>query len=76
MHVDHRRCDVDEPVGQERRDSQEDDVERQVVVVLRDLLGPLVDTLGEVALDQWPTEAVGEQVAERCTDGRALLGRS
>lgn len=75
MHVDHRRRDVDEPVGQERRDSQEDDVERQVVVVLGHLLGPLIDALGEVALNQRPAEAVGEQVAERRTDGRALRKR-
>ena len=72
MHVDDRRGDVDEPVGQERRDAQEDDVERQVLVVLGDLFGPLLDALGEVALNERPAEAVGKQIAERRADRGAL----
>lgn len=72
MYAENGRCDVDEPVGQERCDSQEDDVERQILIVLGDLFGPLLHTLRTVALNERPTETVGEQVAQRCTDCGAL----
>lgn len=38
-HVDHRRCDVDEPIWEERRNPQKDDVIDEVFSVLIDLRG-------------------------------------
>lgn len=70
-HTDDGRHQIDEPVGQERRHSQEQHVAEQFILVLLHLQRPLVGAFREKVPDDASTDQLGQQIAHRCADGRA-----
>ena len=67
-----RRREVDEPVGEEGRDTQKQHVAHQRVALPLDLVGPHGKAILERGADGRAKEALGEQVAERRAHRRAL----
>ena len=72
---DHRGDDVDEPVGEEGGDPEEDDAGEQVAALRLHLAAPLRRSLGKIMSDKPPPHQAGEQVGERGPGRRAEAHR-
>ena len=72
---DHREDNVDEPVGEEGGDPEEDDVGEQVAALRLHLAAPLRRSLGKIMSDKPPPHQAGEQVGERGPGRRAEAHR-
>lgn len=57
------RDQIDEPIRQKRRHSQEKDVAQQIVAMLVHLVGPLLGSFGEIMFNQPPSDQLWQQVA-------------
>ena len=62
---DHREDNVDEPVGEEGGDPEEDDAGEQVAALRLHLAAPLGCSLRKIMSDETSAHQVGEEVAER-----------